>query len=92
MKILLGFLLLGAVSAHAAEISPFDPKWKECQLDSDCKLMKGPCGPESGNKRYKKEIEAYYLEQSLYIECMPPRSRKVKPVCDENRCGTQAVR
>ena len=50
----------------------WNPAWRQCTEDSQCRTVRGICGWESINQQHQDEVDAYYAYIGPLIECEGP--------------------
>lgn len=67
----------------------YDGQYEECATDTDCMIVKGPCGtPMPYNLTFGKQMQDYYA-QSEKADCDHYKDRKFSVRCIEKRCELQ---
>jgi len=100
MKILAVILSLGF--SWSASSSPFDscqkenPKWFQCEKDSDCTVISNPCGhpTAAANNKYFKEAEKCNIHQGVALGCVSWNDMgggKTKAFCKNKVCCAEKM-
>ncbi|WP_373531954.1 hypothetical protein [Vampirovibrio sp.] len=81
-----------AVKAPPVSATPLnaDPRWFACQKESDCIVVKGPCGePQALNAGFQSPFANYRQRLEKAIECLGEAKMPLRqPVyCIKHRCA-----